>query len=305
VCWALHRLYSLPHLPAGLLFKGGTSLSKIFNALDRFSEDVDLSLRREDLGFSAERDPYAASTKKQAKRLIDELVQACQRAISQDLLPALNADFSSVLGAEPWFLELAPRDPQSILFAYPSSAPTPASPFTYVTPTVRLEIGARGDHWPALDGQAAPFAAEEFPAFFSRPSAAVRALSAERTFWEKVALLHAEYHRPAEKPVADRLSRHYFDVARLFQSPIGERALSDLSLLALVVKHKTLFFAAAWANYESAVPGSIRIVPPAHRLSDIKRDYAAMAEMFFNEPPSFDVVLEVLNNLELRLNAVV
>ncbi len=306
VCWTLHRLYSLPHLPAGLLFKGGTSLSKVFNALDRFSEDVDLSLKGEDLGFSATRDPYVAGSKKQARRLIDELVHACQLAIRDDLFPSLHTAFSSVLEAAGarWSLHVAPHDSQSILFAYPVSSPAPASPLSYITPTVRLEIGARSDHWPVVDGQATPYAAEEFPGLFSRRSASVRALGAERTFWEKVTLLHAEYHRPAEKPILQRLSRHYFDVARLFPSPIGECALGDLKLLALVAKHKMLFFASAWASYETAVPGSIHIVPPAHRLSDIKRDYATMAEMFFTEPPSLDTLLEVLSQLELRLNTV-
>jgi len=306
VSWALGRLFSLSGLPASLLFKGGTSLSKVFDAIDRFSEDVDLSLNREDLGFAAEKDPYAAPSRKQARRLIDELARTCQRAIREELLPALERDFASVLGParNAWSLRISETDPQTVFFAYPRAEGVAAAPLpAYVTPAVYLEMGARSDHWPVVEAPIQPYAAQEFPKLFSRPHAVVRALSAERTFWEKVTLLHTEHHRPAEKSIAERLSRHYYDVFRLCQGPIGERALADTGLLASVVRHKTLFFHSGWANYDSAVPGSIRILPPDYRIAELRRDYASMAEMIFGEPPEFDTVFSDLESLERRLNA--
>ena len=306
VCWALHRLFAqVPNLPATLLFKGGTSLSKVFDAIDRFSEDVDLSLNREDLGFTEDRDPYAAASKKQARRLIDELSEKCIGEIQARILPILTEDFVSVLGApgEVWSLRLSKSDPQTILFAYPNTAREPSSSFGYVEPQVQLEIGARSDHWPAMDGTIEPYAATEFPNVFETPQAVVRTLAAERTFWEKITLLHAEHHRPPEKSVGPRLSRHYYDVVRLYQGDIGQRALAQPRLLESVVRHKCLFFRSGWANYETAVPGSIRLSPIEARIGDLKRDYQAMAEMFIGEPPSFDEILETTSELEERINA--
>jgi hypothetical protein len=306
VCWSLHRLSAqAPNLPATLLFKGGTSLSKVFDAIDRFSEDVDLSLNREDLGFTEDRDPYAAASKKQARRLIEELSEKCIGEIRACVLPILTEDSVSILGApgETWSLRLSQDDPQTILFAYPQTAREPSPALGYVQPQVRLEIGARSDHWPSLEGTIEPYAATEFPNVFETPQAIVRTLAAERTFWEKVTLLHAEHHRPPEKPVGPRLSRHYYDVVRLYQGDIGQRALAQPRLLESVVRHKSLFFRSSWANYQTAVPGSIRISPTEARVGDLKRDYQAMAEMFFGEPPSFDEILQATTELEDRINS--
>ncbi len=307
VCWSLYRLFAqVPNLSATLLFKGGTSLSKVFDAIDRFSEDVDLSLNRKDLGFTEDKDPYAAKSRKQASRLIEELSEKCIGEIRAYVLPTLTEDFVSVLGApgKTWSLRLSKSDPQTILFAYPQTAPETSSAFGYVRPEVQLEIGARSDHWPSLDGTIEPYAATEFPNVFETPQAIVRTLAAERTFWEKVTLLHAEHHRPPEKSIGPRLSRHYYDVFCLYQGDIGERALGQAHLLESVVRHKSLFFRSGWANYETAVPGSIRISPTEARIDDLKRDYQAMAEMFFGEPPSFDDILQVTSELEERINSV-
>jgi hypothetical protein len=128
-------------------------------------------------------------------------------------------------------------------------------------------------------------------------------MSVERTFWEKATLAHAEYHRPAEKPLPDRLSRHYADIHQLIQSGIAKEAIAQLSLLERVVQHKSLFFRSAWASYETARPGTLRIVPPPHRLAGLRDDYRKMQEMFFSAPPAFDVVLETLRGWESNFNA--
>jgi predicted nucleotidyltransferase component of viral defense system len=305
VCWSLHRLFSrMADLPASLLFKGGTSLSKVFGAVERFSEDVDLSLNREDLGFGDERDPYAATSRKQARRLIDELTERCVNEIRDSVLPILTSDFVSVLGpsGKAWSLTISPSDPQTILFAYPRGRSEQSSATGYIQPQVRLEIGARSDHWPVLDGEIEPYAATEFPNVFAEREATVRVLAAERTFWEKVTLLHAEHHRPAAKPIGERLSRHYYDVAQLFQGKIGQRAVRQIDLLESVVRHKRLFFHSGWANYQAAVPGSIRLLPKVDRAGELARDYESMGEMIFAEAPSFDFILQVIGQLQEQVN---
>jgi hypothetical protein len=303
VCWTLRRLFTLPKPPAHLLFKGGTSLSKVYNAIERFSEDIDLSFNRGDLGFSGEADPSAATGKKR-RHALDRLREVCQKIIQEELLPLLEQSFAEALSSAPgekWSVTLAEDDPdrQTILFKYPSGI---ESGFSYVRPIVRLEFGARSDHWPAVDAKISSYAAQDFPDAFSDAECMVRALSAERTFWEKATVLHAWHHAPAEKVLRDRQSRHYYDVVRLYENGLGKTAMKDTGLLEQVAKHKTVFYAAGWARYHEARPGTLRLVPSALRLEELRRDYESMREMFFAAPPSFDHLLAVLMEIETGIN---
>ncbi len=115
-------------------------------------------------------------------------------------------------------------------------------------------------------------------------------------------MLHAEHYRPADKAIAERLSRHYYDVYKLYHTEIGASALSQKDLLASVVRHKGLFFRSSWAHYQLAVPGSIKLLPAQHRLSQLRADYLAMAEMIFGEPPPFDDILQTLQVIEQQIN---
>ena len=217
----LKRLFTLADPPAGLLFKGGTSLSKVFGVIERFSEDVDLSFDRAGLGFGGDNDPLNATTGKRRKHGLEALTETCQRVIRERLLPQLVSVFSDVLGEPPstdWDIQLAEDDPdgQTLLFRYPAvnlsrSSDKPAS----IQPFVRLELGARSDHWPAIEATVTPYAAAEFPDVFMEPGCKDRALTAERTFWEKATILHMWHHAPADKKFRDRQSRHYYDVVQL------------------------------------------------------------------------------------------
>jgi Nucleotidyl transferase AbiEii toxin, Type IV TA system len=311
VCWTLKHIFALDPPPAELIFKGGTSLSKVYGAIERFSEDIDLSLSRDDLGFVGERDPYKVKlrSKKKAGALVDDIVERCRQVIETELLPRFRARVESVLGPgdtpAPWSLSPAENDPQTIDFTYPagveSGGESALNP--YVCRVVRLELGARSDDWPAEEHLVRPYAAEVLPEQFKVPECRVRALSAERTFWEKVTLLHAEAHRPPDKPSRDRTSRHYYDVARLYQSRIGARALSNHKLLEQVVAHKSLFFRSGWANYKTAAPGTFRLVPPTDRHPLLKTDYRIMREnMIFGESYSFDELMAVIAEVERAVN---
>jgi hypothetical protein len=308
VCWTLKRLFTLPKPPAGLLFKGGTSLSKVFGIIERFSEDVDLSFDRAGLGFGGESDPLNARSGKKRKHALEGLTETCRRIVQQELLPQLIEAFSQALGEPPsatWSLGLAENDPdgQTLLFRYPQGIHSRlgAEP-AYIQPVVRLEIGARSDHWPATDAMVTPYAATDFPRAFKEPECQVRVLAAERTFWEKVTLLHMWHHAPADKKFRDRQSRHYYDVARLYQHAAGKAAVKDIELLLKVAQHKEVFFPAAWPRYAEARPGTLRILPPAVRLPELERDYRLMQEMFFGPAPTFAELLVVLSQLETHIN---
>ena len=309
VCWILRRLFTLTDAPAGMIFKGGTSLSKVFNAIGRFSEDVDLSFDRADLGFGGDNDPARAPSKKQAKQRLKMLKEACQTVIRDRFLPRLAAAVGETLqdpAERNWKLETDQEDPdgQTVLFYYATGFAT-RGPLgtTYIPPVVRLEMGARSDHWPAENATVTPYAAEQFPAKFQHPGSTVRVLAAERTFWEKATILHAWYHAKPDKPLKDRQSRHYYDLVKLFEAGIGPRALHRLDLLAAVATHKTVFFADAAAKYDEAKPGSLRLVPPASRHAELREDYGKMREMIFGQPPLFEHLLAVLTEIEQRINA--
>jgi hypothetical protein len=308
VCWTLKRLFTLADPPAGLLFKGGTSLSKVFGVIERFSEDVDLSFDRAGLGFGGASDPLNAPTGKRRKHGLEALGETCRRVVREQLLPHFARALGEALG-EPatgtWRLELADDDPdgQTLLFRYPAgTGPRSADEPAYIRPVVRLEIGARSDHWPAVEATVTSYAAAEFPDTFREPGCRVRVLAAGRTFWEKATLLHMWHHAPVEKKFRDRQSRHYYDVVRLYEHELGKAAIRDTELLLTVARHKEVFFPAAWARYADARSGTLRLVPPDARLPELEQDYRKMREMIFGEPPSFERLLEVLREIERHVN---
>ena len=112
------------------------------------------------------------------------------------------------------------------------------------------------------------------------------------------------HHAPSDKKFRDRQSRHYYDVVRLYQHTLGQTAIRDTDLLLKVARHKEVFFPAAWARYADAKPGTLRIVPPDARLTELEQDYRKMQEMIFGEPPAFERLLDVLREIEQTINAV-
>ncbi|MFO1058534.1 MAG: nucleotidyl transferase AbiEii/AbiGii toxin family protein [Dongiaceae bacterium] len=309
VCWTLKRLFGLPKgTVASLVFKGGTSLSKAFSAIRRFSEDIDLSFDRAELGYTGDRDPGKEGiSKKQAARLIDDLVGDVERHIAEKLLPALRAAIVEQLG-EPengqWSLEIDADDAQTINFHYPTALPAAEyEGMAYITPRVKLELGARGDPWPTEEKVIRPYAADDYPDFFEDPETKVTVLSARRTFWEKATALHAEAHRPAESPAPQYFSRHYYDLAMLLDIEEGQAAAANFELLAQVVKHKATFFRSSWASYDTARPGTLRLMPSEARIKDLRADYRAMAPMMFDvAPPPFDDILAKIAALQETIN---
>jgi hypothetical protein len=282
-CWTLSQLFGWPDLAAHLIFKGGTSLSKVYGAIRRFSEDVDVSLGREWLGFGGGHDPERAKSSKQRRERLEKLSGACQDRIRDVVLPGLRARARETIGAGGWDVSISPDDPQTVLFHYPVSI-SGASPTGYLRPEVKIEAGARSDDWPAEMRTLRPYVANAYADRIPGAAVSVRVLSAERTFWEKATILHAEAHRDPAKATPARHSRHYSDLAVLAEHEIGRRALADDGLRARVVAHKQVFFAAAWARYDTAVPGTFRLIPDQRRLADLERDYRDMREMFFEEP---------------------
>lgn len=304
VCWLLGRLFETRSVGPHVVFKGGTSLAKVFHAISRFSEDVDLSIAPARLGFD-EQGLDAASTGSRREKDAAALEQACARHVAEVVSPALDATVTEVIGpaaaAEGWFrFELDAARAPVLWFHYPSALPQPGG---YVAKVVKLEFGSLTNQRPSGTHRIRPLAAD-FPSaapFVADES--VVALEVERTFWEKATILHAEFHRPAELAQRDRYSRHYADFASLWQHSSRVSCLARTDLLAEVTRHKRRFFASRWASYDTARLGTLRLSPPASRHATLKRDLESMRPMFLAAPPTFDGILRVLAEAESTINA--
>ncbi|MEM9592533.1 MAG: nucleotidyl transferase AbiEii/AbiGii toxin family protein [Pseudomonadota bacterium] len=300
VCWSLERLFALPTFGDHLIFKGGTSLSKAYDVIHRFSEDIDLSLDRAQLGFEGDRDPERPDLSGGIRKsLLQDLQEAAEATVAGPLLDEINTAFASHL-EQPFSLQIDEGDRQTLLFAYPTLGGDEPG---YVKPIVRFEFGARGAKLPTEQRTLSTYVQQAFPDLPGLALVDVRTLGIERTFWEKATILHMLFHQDAGKPLADRMSRHYYDMAQMTQHDAKARALANLDLLSEVGHHKSVFFKAAWARYEDAKPGSLRLTPGNGLEATLRRDYVGMREMIMGQAPSFDDVLSAIAALEAEINA--
>jgi hypothetical protein len=278
----------------------------VFGAIQRFSEDIDLQIAPETLGVD-EADLWAADTSvTQRRKRSRALEKKCIEYVIDRLQPALELAITEILGrpkdAGVWLrYEFDDTSKSPVLwFDYPSALP-PA--FPYVPKAIKLEPGSLADQQPTGVHTIAPLVAEIAGASaFDDFQTDVVAMELDRTFWEKATILHAENHRPHEKPLPPRLARHYYDFARLWRHSEQRRLSSDLALLDKVIRHKSTFFDSAWADYANARPPTLMLVPPNSRVRELSVDYQQMQSMLFGDRPSFDDVIGILREAEAEIN---
>jgi Nucleotidyl transferase AbiEii toxin, Type IV TA system len=311
VCWTLDALFN-GRSRAGdprLLFKGGTSLSKAFGLIARFSEDIDITVFREDLGQPAScQDLEALSGKKRSARL-DAIRAACGSFIAGKLLVELRALLATALEdarllPASGHVELDPEDPdgQTLLLAYPSAV---ADQDAYVMPVVRVECGAKSALDPHASAIVRPYVANDLPNLdLAVPN--VTTVDARRTFWDKVVILHGTrrwFDAKGElRQQGDRVSRHYYDVHRLLDSEVGRAAVVDLGMANDCARHARMFFDRPALDLGSAVAGRFAVAPASDMIEPLRRDYEKMAGMIFGTVPGFDEVLASVVGLDRRLN---
>ncbi len=287
------------------MFKGGTSLSKVFGVIDRFSEDIDLSLSPAFVGADEAAFEAIKSRTRRAAALAQMQAQ-CGERTRTILMPRLEDAIVEHLGTRtgraPWLCyedDAVARSPV-VHFEYPSAE---GGGFDYLRREVKLELGSLTGQRPTEQHAVRAWVVDDFPAAFTDWHCQVTALELPRTFWEKATILHAEHHRPEEQATPDRYARHYSDMARLLGHASATAMLADHALCAKVVEWKSRVFARQWARYELAKPGTFRLLPPATRRAALARDYAQMRAMFLATPLEFDAVLEVLDAAQRTLNA--
>lgn len=302
VCWTLRELFSLPEIGQHLTFKGGTSLSKGWKLIERFSEDIDVVIDRDVLGFDGERSPEAAAGSNERRRRLEALRTACQTYIHDVLHPALDRRLRERLGGVgAWTLTNDPNDPdgQTLLFSYPGSIQEQG----YLRPDVKIELGARSDVEPSARPEIQPYIADALPDVLGPSQFAVQTLDPRRTFLEKACLLHEETYRAGGKAPAARLSRHYYDLWCLIRSGTADAAVADPDLFNRVVAHRGVFFRRSAEAQATLRPGTLRIVPLPEQRAAWEQDYAAMREsMFFGEAPEFAEILRAVDKFEKLFN---
>ena len=302
VCWALKQLYALDGIQPPL-FRGGTSLSKCFRLIERFSEDVDLTLDPADLELG---DPPAEETKNQRNKRIKRQRKTCEAKVHGEVRDLLDGQFRNQLGKpSDWSIEAdtSKNDP-TLIFTYPPGLESGEyASGGYVRPQVALEFGVRGARAPMEDSAVQPFVADFFRDDFAEPTARVVAISPERTFWEKVLLLYVLNHREHGDKLGERCarqSRHLYDVAMIARDTRGEAAIRNTRLLTDVLEHTREHFLVAGVDYDAFGPTTLGLSPQGEVRDELRKDYAAMEEMLPDDTPRFDELMEELEAVEAR-----
>lgn len=215
--------------------------------------------------------------------------------LREEFLPRLQMDFTLLLH-EPFLLSIDEADPQTVYFAYPRSFEEGA-----ILPVVRMEIGALAAWTPTKDSVISSYAAQQYPRVFETTDTHILTVAPERTFWEKVTILHKEAFRTNGRfPL--RYSRHYYDLWCMSRSPVKAAAFVDFDLLERVVRFKDRFYPAGSAHYELAKPGTMRLMPPIDCIPILRDDYEHMKNMIFGEKPVFEEIMVCIERLETEIN---
>jgi len=299
VVWALATLCESP-LGENLVFKGGTSLSKAYGVIRRFSEDVDLTydiraIAPDLVGDNREALP---NTRSEQKRWSDEVRRRLPEWIARDVQPILDEAIASGQFAARLRVE-----GEKVFIDYE----TAAAGYGYVAPSVMLEFGARSTGEPA-DRRGISCDAAGLVDGVDFPTARPRVMHAERTFWEKATAIHVFCLQ--ERLRGDRFARHWHDLVRLDDSGFATTAFVDRELANAVARHKTMFFAEKAAdrapiNYEAAVNGRLELVPTGDGARALAADYAQMVRdgLLLEDAETFDTLMERCADIAGRANA--
>lgn len=295
VTQVLRVLFSQPYAEH-LSFKGGTSLSKAWNIIERFSEDIDIAISREYLGFSGElsRTQVSDKLRRAACSFVREKMQNDVREglIAMGITPekfSVHVNITSV----------STTDPEVIYVDYQSALPNSE----YIAHTVKVEVGGRSMFEPLQSVMLSSIIDGTFPdAAFAEPPFAVSVVRPERTFLEKVMLLHEEFAKPTAEVRTERMSRHLYDLERMLHTDIAERALKDEKLYRAVVEHRRKFVNLKGFDYDTLYPQSLSLEIPADVLPLWRKDYENMrGSMIYGKSVSFDELLTEIRQLNARI----
>lgn len=298
VCFMLDYLFHKSKWKNSIAFKGGTNLSKAYGLIERFSEDIDLILDWRVLGFE-KNEPWIDRSNTKQDKFNKEANRRTEEFLRDIFMPEIIKDLENILPS-PVECYIEETDPQTVVFAYSRSFEDQS-----ILPIIRLEIGALAAWTPAAVKSITPYAAIQYPKLFKQSTTNILTVLPERTFWEKVTILHREANRPEDKIFPTRYSRHYYDLYCMANAPVKDVAFLNTELLEKVVAFKEKFYRCPWAKYEDAKIGTMKLLPPKQNLQVLKNDYEHMQNMIFGEKISFDIILEGIEKLEREINSLI
>lgn len=295
VCYMLDYLFHRCKWKAKIAFKGGTSLSKSYGLIERFSEDIDLILDWRVLGYGVD-EPWLPRSNTKQDIFNKEANSKTESFLKNVFMPSIAKDLQEELPSHiKCYIE--EDDPQTVVFAYSRNF----EDFS-ILPVIRLEIGALAAWTPAAVKEITPYAATQYPKLFFKPKTEILTVLPERTFWEKVTILHREANRPEDKPFPTRYSRHYYDLYCMANSFVKKNAYENMELLQKVVEFKEKFYRCPWAKYEDAKIGTMKLMPPERNMQVLSDDYQHMQNMIFGKKIPFDTILDGIEKLENEMN---
>lgn len=289
VSWILGKIFSDKELNKILCFKGGTSLSKVFGLIERFSEDIDLILAQSTVLKEGENLYQSSNSKQDSFNAIIE-----ERAgvfISNELKEMIAKVVSPVCQ-----IKEDETDKHVLYTIFPR-----LFDYGYIQPTVKLEIGPLALWNPHEQYPIDSFLGKYLPELgLDRPI--VTTIKPQRTFWEKITILHHEAHRPVNSIVPVRYSRHYYDIYKMGHTKVKNEAFQNLDILNEVILFKKRFYPRGWAKYDEAIPGTMKLIPSTVNIKVLEDDYFRMKRMIYGEVPDWNEIIIYLSKLEKEIN---
>ena len=294
--WVVQALTILFELEIGkhLVFKGGTSLSKSWGLIERFSEDIDLAVDRTFYGFNGE------LTKERRTKLRKTANAYIRETLFPELQKAFAAKGLSGVAIELEKITTSDQDPVIIHVNYPNLIESPG----YIQPRVQIEIGCRSMIEPFENRPLLSLVDTAYPETqFSQKPVNIPSVVPERTFLEKTFLLHEEFQRPPGKMRVNRLSRHLYDIYKLSQQGVADKALSGKELYETIVRHRYGFARVGDVDYNFHQPKTINFIPHKEFIAAWAEDYKIMQEqMIYGASPTFDQLIGYLKALNVKIN---
>lgn len=293
----LEIIFQMP-ISKNLVFKGGTSLSKAWKLINRFSEDIDLAIDKEYFGFKGD------LGKNQRDKLRKIAGAYTTNTLFQDLKKAFIKSGYTNLNFVIIEVNESDQDPRILEIYYPNVIKSNSD---YILPRVQIEVSCRSLREPYTIQTFGSLVDEYYSdKIFAKPLFEVPTVNSERTFLEKLFLLHEEFHRPIEKIRVNRLSRHLYDIYQLTKSGISESALNDKKLYETIVGHRYKYSRVSNVDYNTHNPTMLNPVPITEIIGEWKKDYERMKEeMIYEEnKPNFEDLIRNLNELKDKLKSV-
>ncbi|MBP5338775.1 MAG: nucleotidyl transferase AbiEii/AbiGii toxin family protein [Prevotella sp.] len=292
----LHALFSLPYAEH-ISFKGGTNLAKCWHLINRMSEDIDVAIDREFLGFSGTLSKTQISDKLRRascsfvrEKLQYELAGQLEKdGIAKDCFK-VNVNITPISTTDPEIIEV---EYTPVFNANP-----------YIRSKVIIEVSGRSMSEPvSIVGLRSYIDNVYTAAPFTEPDFDVRAVVPQRTFLEKLFLLHEEFSKPKDAVRTERMSRHMYDICQILETPVAEQALAEKELYLSVVEHRRTFIGLRGFDYSTLLPRTLDIIPPDSIIDSWRQDYKRMQEtMIYGDSPSFDKMIETLKGLNQRIH---